>query len=321
MNIESGDVFGNSAAGYPSGAGEESGAGEDAGRREAPHDAAEGGGEQRDYEAEAKEMGWVPQDQYHDDPTKWVDAKDFVERGEHILPILRANNKKIKKELSEREAQLKELRDSLEAQKQVLKTLKKHYTESTAREVEAAKRDLIAQLKAAKEVGDVDAELKVTEALDELKEKQKESKESADLDRDPTELQPPPKLDPEYVQWQNENPWFGDTTNKENRLKTKEVLRIAEDFREDGDTQVGRPFLLKCVEEYNRRHKVTAISKVESGTRGTGGPTGGRAYDRLPKEAKEACMEDKDLFVGPGKKFKEVREWQDEFAALYNEDK
>ena len=113
MNIESGDMFGSSAASSSSGAGEGSGAGDGAGRREAPHDAAEGGGEQRDYEAEAKEMGWVPQDQYHDDPTKWVDAKDFVERGEHILPILRANNKKIKKELSEREAQLKELRDFL----------------------------------------------------------------------------------------------------------------------------------------------------------------------------------------------------------------
>lgn len=297
---------------------EEAGSGESGRAPEGGGSAAEGG-DGRDYEAEAREMGWVPKEQFHDAPERWVDAQDFVERGEHILPILRANNKKIKKELANRETELNDLRKSLETQKQVLKTLKKHYTESVASEVEAAKSDLIEQLKEAKQSGDIEAEIKVSEALEELKEKQKESKKASALEEVAT--QPPAGLDPIYVQWQNENSWFGDTNNKENRLKTREVMRIAEDFREEGDKTVGRSFLEKCVQEYESRHSASGRqSKVEAGGRGGFSSPGGRAYDKLSKEAKDACMEDKDMFVGPGKMFKEVKDWQDHFASIYNQE-
>ena len=51
------------------------------------------------YEEKALEMGWVPQDKWTGDPDKWTDARSYVERGEQILPILRANNRRLQDDL------------------------------------------------------------------------------------------------------------------------------------------------------------------------------------------------------------------------------
>ena len=39
-------------------------------------------------EAEASRKGWRPKDKYEGDPTKWVDAKTFIERGERFASNL-----------------------------------------------------------------------------------------------------------------------------------------------------------------------------------------------------------------------------------------
>jgi len=45
---------------------------------------------ERDWEGEAQRDGWRPLDEWSGDPDKWVDARTFVERGEEILPIVKA---------------------------------------------------------------------------------------------------------------------------------------------------------------------------------------------------------------------------------------
>lgn len=55
----------------------------------------------RDYDAEAKEMGWVPKEEFRGPPERWKPAQQFVEDGENILPIVRAENKRLKGELEE----------------------------------------------------------------------------------------------------------------------------------------------------------------------------------------------------------------------------
>ena len=59
------------------------------------------------------------------------------------------------------------------------------------------------------------------------------------------------------------------------------------------------------------------VSKVEGGTNGTGQGTGG--FASLSKEARDACHEDNDTFVGPGKMFKTVKEWETHFYNKYKE--
>jgi hypothetical protein len=55
----------------------------------------------RNFEAEAKEFGWVPKEEFKGDPAKWRDAEEFVKWGEEFLPFVRADNKKLRKEIEE----------------------------------------------------------------------------------------------------------------------------------------------------------------------------------------------------------------------------
>lgn len=43
------------------------------------------------YETEAKARadGWAPKDKWHGDPDKWIDADEFVRRGEQVLPFVK----------------------------------------------------------------------------------------------------------------------------------------------------------------------------------------------------------------------------------------
>lgn len=279
-------------------------------------------GNTTDYEAEAKEMGWVDKDSFQGEEDKWIDAKTFVERGENILPILRANNKRMKHDLLTRDKEIANLRTSVEGANKSIKALQKHYTEATKQQVEQATKELREQLKQAREIGDVDAELELQDKLQDIRASTKEVKEehSEEGKEDSTT-----KLNPDFVAWNKENSWFGDMSTPENRKRTRELIRIGEDLRDDGDTTYGRPFMDKCLgilekrEASNSNGKRTATKVEGSDSRGKGGG-GGRAFDHLPKEAKDTCHSDNDTFVGPGKMFKTVKEWEDHFTALYSEE-
>lgn len=61
--------------------------------------------DERDYEAEAQEQGWVDKDAWKGDPEKHTDAKTFVERGEKIAGILKSR-------LDKQDSQIKSLQES-----------------------------------------------------------------------------------------------------------------------------------------------------------------------------------------------------------------
>lgn len=64
---------------------------------------------ERDFEAEARELGWRPQEEFAGDAKHFVDAKTFVERGEQMMPFLKAQNAKLKKDISLLQSQVKKL--------------------------------------------------------------------------------------------------------------------------------------------------------------------------------------------------------------------
>ena len=273
----------------------------------------------RDYEAEARDMGWVPQDDFHEAPEKWINAEEFVKRGENILPILRANNKKLRQESLTKDAAIATLQQSLANQGKAIKALQKGYSESTRKEVEAAKTALLEQLKAAKTAGDVDTEVEVQERLTELRDADRAAKKKDAEEETP---QGSEKLSKVFAEWNTQNPWFGDTSNLENRQKTRAIIKIGEELRAKGELSVGFEFMDKCVDLLTKQEKASpkATSKVEGSAGGRTAAKTGRAFDRLPKEAKETCHVDNDSFVGPGKMFKTIAEWEDHYASLYGED-
>ena len=55
---------------------------------------------QEEVEQKASNLGWVPKEEFRGDPERHVSAERFLERGEKELPLARANNEKLHKELA-----------------------------------------------------------------------------------------------------------------------------------------------------------------------------------------------------------------------------
>jgi len=273
-------------------------------------------------ESEAREMGWVPLEEFHGNKEKWTPATEWVERGKNILPILRENNKRLKKDLLTRDEKIANLERAITDSQKAVSALQKTYAENTKREVENAKRELREQIKLARDVGDTDTELELQDKLSDLRQSEANAKK---------EEETPPQTDqdwrkqyPELAKWQTENSWYGDFSNAENRKRTRTINRIMEDMRDDGDTSSGTEFLnkaLSALEEKEESTQTTAkkvANRVEGGT-SSRSSSSGRAFDRLPKEAKEIAKEQAEDFVGPGKMFKTNKEWEDYYAVQYGE--
>lgn len=270
------------------------------------------------YIEDAKEMGWQSKDHFKGKEEEFVSAKEFVERGEHLLPLIKATNKRLKGDLLTRDGEIATLKQAVESQQKAIKALQKSYTLATQKEVEKAKIELRQQIKDAREMGDTDTELDLQDKMQTLRNAEKEAKTE-----DVVETPPANRVSPDFASWQKENPWYGDASSVENRKRSKELLRIGEDLMEDGETLRDRAFLDKCLDILKEREggkdARRSTSKVESaGSRGHTVASGG--FNSLPKDAKDACHSDNDSFVGPGKMFKTVKEWEDHYYSLYNEE-
>lgn len=137
-----------------------------------------------DHETKAREMGWTPKEEFKGDPDKWVDAKDWVERA----PLY--DNKQ-----NPFYGEMKKLRSKSRSLEKTVDELKQHYNrvEETAyqRAVETLKQQKLTAL----EEGDHKAVLQIDDRIDELKEQKR------------TAVQPP-KLDPAFESWLEDNPWY-----------------------------------------------------------------------------------------------------------------
>lgn len=273
-------------------------------------------GTPEDLEKEARSMGWVPEEEFKG--KNWVDAAEFVERGRAVMPILLNNNRRLQKELSTRDEKIDTLEARLQGYEKALEKLEKHYTEANKRAVSLARDQLKEELKQAREDNDVDKELTITDQLAELRQRESEI-ETPPVKKD--ELKPKTsEYTPDFKEWLSRNPWFG-----QDKKKTKMVNRIAEDLREEGNELVGSEFLDECVrvydEQYGEDEEEKPIrrpnSRVESTPSRLRRNGGGKTYNDLPAEAKAQCKEDAEDLVGPNKRYKTMKEWQDKYAQIY----
>ena len=70
----------------------------------------------RDYEAEARDMGHIPKEEFKGNPDQWVDAKTFVERGEKFLPIVKSQLKQSEGKVTELQQKLSDVENQLKSQ-------------------------------------------------------------------------------------------------------------------------------------------------------------------------------------------------------------
>jgi hypothetical protein len=295
-----------------------------------------GNGPDEDTIKAAREMGWTPQDKFKGDPEKWVDADEFVRRGEHLMPILRKTNTRLKGELAERDSRIDNLTTELDNMRGTLERLDAHYSEANKRAANAAITTLKDQLKQAREDEDIDKETELLEQiglaqsevrrLTEEEDQRKKEKEKGDKGKDDDKgKKGKDGLDPELREWQEENKWFGTETKK-----TRQFNRIAADLREElneaGEEDKYSPveFLEECQRQWEETYGDGGgqrQSKTDSSSRSSRGNEGGgqiKGWNNLPKEAKEACLADVPTLVGPDKRFKTEEEWKKEYVRIYN---
>ena len=47
-----------------------------------------------EVQAEAEKLGWIPATRYKGDAERFVDADEFIKRGETVLPIVKEQNRR-----------------------------------------------------------------------------------------------------------------------------------------------------------------------------------------------------------------------------------
>ena len=234
-------------------------------------------------ENEARMNGWVPQEDWRGDPEDWRPADEFVRRGREINPILRRNNERLMTEIQKRDAEIAEMRSTFDE-------FKKFSEESRTRALEQQRQELMNRKKQAFEEDDFETVTQVDEDL-------------RQLDRTPAPAPTPaaapepaydPRVQSEVSDWFGQNTWYEDP-------KMRAVADgLGATLRAQYPDLVGAKFLDKVKEEMQSLmpHKFpsTSAPRVEGGappsgrTRPSGRMTVDQAFNKLPPEAKEACL-------------------------------
>ena len=107
-------------------------------------------------ETQARAMGWLPKEQFRGPESSWIDAEAYVERGNNIMPILKANNEKLIQRLSQVEAQNAELTATLKASSEAIEELKNFRSTLNKEKVQTQKTEILAGIKEAKTSGDIE---------------------------------------------------------------------------------------------------------------------------------------------------------------------
>jgi len=135
---------------------------------------------------EALAQGWVPKDEFEGDPEKFVDAGEFLRRGELFRKI---------------ESQSKELKDVRKA----LAEMAKHNSKIREVEYQRALETLKAEKKAALSEGDADRVVEIDDKIDLVKTQQRQ-----DLQQQ-VQQSIPQEVHPELRNWINRNGWYETT--------------------------------------------------------------------------------------------------------------
>jgi hypothetical protein len=144
---------------------------------------AEPKGEVSPVEQEAMEQGWVPKDEFQGEEHKWVDAGEFIRRGELF------------KKIEHQSHELKEVRKALQG-------FKEHYTKVKETEYNRALKELKAEFKHATREGEFDRADQLEAEIEAVEQEATEvRKEVEAATREQT-------VHPEFADWTAKNSWY-----------------------------------------------------------------------------------------------------------------
>ncbi len=278
---------------------------------------------EKTIEEKARDMGWIPKEEFRGDPEKWRDAETFVERGENYLPIVQASERRLKGDLSKAEQTIATMQTQLAEATESIQALVEHNSKENRERMKASLEATRTQLVAAREAEDHATVQTLSEALDE----QKEALAKAEVEPPKKEPKQPTREEqdaamlasPEWKEWIAENEWYGT-----DRRRTALAMGIADELK--ADPEVGKLKGKKFLDAVSAEVEKTLggppkRSKVESGGRVNGSEGGGgdegKSYSDLPQDARIACDADAKRLVGPNKAFKDLASWRQHYANDY----
>lgn len=221
---------------------------------------------ERDFEAEARDLGWRPAEEFPGDQKRFVDAKTFVERADTMMPIIKADRDKLKREMAE--------------MKRTMAQYAKHAEGAEQRAYERARKDLEARHDEAVEAGDVAG---AKRALNEMR----------DLPA-PQKAPEPETIDPaqarkELNAWVEANDWYVlDDAKRRYADMQADLMGPAQDWQ--GGQQA---WLDELGNRVKRKFADRPVNPVNPGGNRDVPRGGGKSYSDLPADAKRMC----DRFV------------------------
>lgn len=274
-------------------------------------------------ETRARTMGWLPKDRYKGKPENWLPADDYLKRGEEILPILQHNNRDLTDQVTRIGGENAQLKAQLAAATEAIEGLKDFRSKVTKEAAVAQKTELTKAIVKARADNDVDAEVTLTEKLDEVRDVIKEAeKPKPTVIKEIPAAGEGPQLTAEAKAWMTANPWFG--TDKR---KTGYAAGLRDEWIASGKPLSTPEFFAYLDKEVGEMFDPNASrrngnSKVE-GSSNSGGDSGGgsqseKSYADLPPEAKAQCEKDAAKLVGPNRAYKTKAEWQEVYVSQYD---
>lgn len=230
---------------------------------------------ERDWESEARQQGWKPEDQYTGDPERWTDAKTFVEKGEKIAGILKSKVERLESRLDAAERANKEFG---QYHKQTIEKEKQKSAERIA--------ELESKLAQAITDGDGAAAVQLNRDI------------ASERSNVPQEI-PTNTIDYNKMadDWRAQNSWYDEDQDLQIYADGVAGRIIDEGYQGKAYfNELTRRVKSKFPEKFGNPRKNGANTVEDGGERDTPASKTAHTYENLPPDAKAAC----DRFVKQG---------------------
>ena len=269
-----------------------------------------------DIEVQARDMGWMPEEDFKGDPAKWTPAAEWVHKGENYIPIIRKRLSDSEKKTSRLEAEQAQLKSDYQGR---FAQLEKMQSAALIQQRDQLVSQFGAQKRDAVERGDTDAYDQVEQA---------ERVALSDLAKTTDQAAPPQSSsadDAAVKPWLKQQKWFGAdkamtafASALSGKITEERPWLYVEENLDEVLADVKKRF---SDSSYFGNSKEQRGSPVEGGSR-TGGISGRSGlYSKLPKEAKDQCdSQIKDgLFArgDDGKPIEDNAKRRERYAKLY----
>ena len=274
-----------------------------------------------EVEVKARNMGWLPKEQFKGQADKWIPAETFVERGETFVPYLKANNRKLEGKLNEAVGEIHSLKDMLKSNQEQIDALLAYNSEFNKQRVAEQRKGIVAGIKEAREAGDVETEEQLREQLGATRAAlaKAEVKPAAREEIKPN-IQPSEAVKAAFEGFRETHTWYDEDPDMRSVLIGKMQTKMLDpEFKKLSPAEQFEAAAQE-VESRFGMNSARAKSKYEGGGGGQGPGsvvTKGKGYAELPEEAKAGCERYAAKLVGPKKTYKTETEWQQKFAEDY----